>query len=198
MSAALERSFNEIIRRHEIWRTTFSIVDGEPVQIVHPPTHFALPVVHLEGLPEDQREAEALRLVTEDMRLPFDLARGPLLRPRLIKLDDAEHRLYLTLHHIVFDVASIYDVFMPELAAVYEAFAAGRPSPLAEPAIQYADYAHWQRQRAAGRVPDGAPLLLARISSTMRPCSNCRPTIRSRSSADLPWRAGNHFRSPRR
>jgi amino acid adenylation domain-containing protein len=144
---ALERSFNEIIRRHEIWRTTFSVVDEEPVQIVHPPTHFALPLVHLEGLPADQRETEALRLVTDDLRLPFDLARGPLLRLRLVKLDDAEHRLYLTLHHIIFDVASIYDVFMPELAAVYGAFSVGKASPLPEPAIQYADYAHWQRQQ---------------------------------------------------
>ena len=145
--AALERSFNEIIRRHEIWRTTFSVVDENPVQIVHPPTFFPLPLVDLEGFPKDQREAEALRLATDDLRVPFDLAAGPLLRPRLIKIDDTDHRLYLTLHHIIFDVASLHDVFMPELAAIYGAFTAGKPSPLAEPAIQYADFAHWQRQQ---------------------------------------------------
>ena len=150
--AALERSFNEIIRRHEIWRTTFSIVDGEPVQIVHPPAHCALPVVHLEGLPEDQREAEAARLVAEVARLPFDLAQGPLLRPLLMKLGDGDHRLYVTLHHIVFDVISLYTVFLPELAALYGAFSGGERSPLPEPAIQYADYAYWQRQRLQGEA----------------------------------------------
>ncbi|HEY7908027.1 MAG TPA: condensation domain-containing protein, partial [Thermomicrobiales bacterium] len=150
--AALERSFNEIIRRHEIWRTTFSIVDGEPVQIVHLPAHCALPVVHLEGLPEDQREAEAARLVAEVAHLPFDLAQGPLLRPLLMKLGDGDHRLYVTLHHIVFDVISLYTVFLPELAALYGAFSGGELSPLPEPAIQYADYAYWQRQRLQGEA----------------------------------------------
>lgn len=144
---ALERSFSEILRRHEAWRTTFSSLDGELTQVIHPPPSIALPVIHLEGLPETEREAEALRLATEDARLIFDLAQGPLIRSRLVKMSDTEHRLYLALHHIIFDGVSIYDVFLPELAALYEAFSAGAPSPLSEPTIQYADYAHWQRQR---------------------------------------------------
>lgn len=144
---ALERGFNEIVRRHESWRTTFAIVDGELSQVIHPPPDIALPVIHLEGLPEEQREPEALRLATEDARMLFDLAKGPLLRARLIKMDEAEHRLYLTLHHIIFDGVSIYDVLLPELAALHGAFSVGKPSPLPEPVIQYADYAHWQRQR---------------------------------------------------
>ena len=144
---ALERSFSEILRRHEAWRTTFSTLDGELTQVIHPPPSLSLPVIHLEGLPEVEREAEALRLATEDARLLFDLAQGPLIRSRLVKMSDTEHRLYLALHHIIFDGVSIYDVFLPELAALYEAFSAGAPSPLSEPAIQYADYAHWQRQR---------------------------------------------------
>jgi len=144
---ALERSLNEVIRRHEAWRTTFPTVNGEPVQIIHPPPSLSLPVVHLEGLPEAEREAEALRLATDDARLPFDLAQGPLLRTRLITLNDTTHRLYLALHHIIFDGVSIYDVFLPELAALYEAFSADTPSPLPEFTIQYADYAYWQRQR---------------------------------------------------
>jgi len=145
--AALERGFNEIVRRHEPWRTTFAIVDGEPSQVIHPPPAIALPVIHLEELLEEQREPEALRLATEDARVPFDLATGPLLRTRLIKMDEGEHRLYLTLHHIIFDGVSIYDVLLPELAALHDAFSVGKPSPLSEPVIQYADYAHWQRQR---------------------------------------------------
>ncbi len=116
--AALERGFNEIVRRHEAWRTTFAIVDGEPSQVIHPAPLIALPVIHLEGLPAAQREAEALRLATEDARVPFDLAQGPLLRARLVRLDETEHRLYLTLHHIIFDGVSIYDVLLPELAAL--------------------------------------------------------------------------------
>jgi surfactin family lipopeptide synthetase A len=148
--AALERGFNEVVRRHEPWRTTFSIVDGEPTQVIHPAPQIALPVIHLEGLPAEQREPEALRLATEDARRPFDLATGPLLRTRLVKMGETEHRLYLTLHHIIFDGVSIYDVLLPELAALHDAFSAGKPSPLSEPAIQYADYAYWQRQRLQG------------------------------------------------
>jgi len=147
---ALERSLNEVIRRHEAWRTTFPTVNGEPVQIIHPPPSLSLPVVHLEGLPEAEREAEALRLATDDARLPFDLAQGPLLRTRLITLNDTTHRLYLTLHHIIFDGVSIYDVLLPELAGLYEAFVAGCPSPFPDPPIQYADYASWQRRRGDG------------------------------------------------
>jgi surfactin family lipopeptide synthetase A len=147
---ALERSFAEVIRRHEPWRTTFSLIDGEPVQVIHPVPAIRLPVVDLAALPEAEREAEALRLASIDARIIFDLARGPLVRSRLVKLSEAEYRLYLTLHHIIFDGVSIYDVLLPELAALYDAFSAGKSSSLAEPAIQYADYAHWQRQRVQG------------------------------------------------
>src|SRR2546425_7731149 len=100
---ALEQSFNEIIRRHEAWRTTFTIVDGRPVQVVNPAPTLRLPVVDLRGLPEAEREPEALRLASEDARQPFDLGRGPLLRANLIRLRDDEHRFVLTLHHIIFD-----------------------------------------------------------------------------------------------
>ena len=75
-AVALERGFNEIVRRHEPWRTTFSTVDGNPIQVIHPAPQIALPLIDLTGLPEDQREPEALRLATEDARVPFDLARG--------------------------------------------------------------------------------------------------------------------------
>ena len=150
--ASLERSFNEIIRRHEIWRTSFPIVDGRPMQMIHPPSTLKLPVVDLEYLPEAEREAEALRLATEEARILFDLAQGPLLRATLMRLGDAEHRLFLTLHQSIFDGVSLYQVFLPELHALYEAFLSGKPSPLEDLPIQYADFAVWQRQRLQGNM----------------------------------------------
>src|SRR3989454_1088856 len=148
--SALERGFNEIIRRHEAWRTTFTTVDGRMVQVVNPPPMITLPVADLRRLSEAEREAEALRLATEDARQPFDLGRGPLLRARLVRLGDDEHRLFLALHHIIFDGVAISRLFLPELAALYEAFSTGKPSPLPEMTIQYADYAHWQREWLQG------------------------------------------------
>jgi amino acid adenylation domain-containing protein len=151
-AAALERSLREIIHRHEAWRTTFAAADGDPIQIIHPDVAISLPVVDLRALPEAKREKEALRLATEDALQPFDLAQGPLLRAKLIRLADEEHRLFLTLHHIIFDTVSIYRVFLPELISLYEAFSAGKPSPLPEPLLQYADYALWRRQWLQGDV----------------------------------------------
>jgi len=144
---ALKRSLTEIIRRHEAWRTTFATEDGQLVQVINPVAEFDLPVVDLRGLTEPEREAESLRLATADARRPFDLNQGPLLRGLLVHHGDDDHRLYLTLHQIIFDGVSLYSVFLPELAALYEAFANHRPSPLPEPPIQYADFAHWQRDQ---------------------------------------------------
>src|SRR5947208_2645215 len=98
---ALAWSLREILGRHEAWRTTVEVVDGEPVQVVHDPPEVVLPVEDLRPLAEADREAEAQRLATEDARRPFDLSRGPLVRFRLIRLGDQEHRLYLTLHQII-------------------------------------------------------------------------------------------------
>jgi hypothetical protein len=110
---ALERAFNEIVRRHEAWRTSFQTVDGQPVQVVHPPPYISLPVSDLRSLPEAVREAEALKIATEDSRVPLDMASVPLFRVRLIRLGDEEHRLFLTLSHIIFDGVAIYRVFLP-------------------------------------------------------------------------------------
>jgi amino acid adenylation domain-containing protein len=145
-AAALERGFNEILRRHEAWRTSFKVVDGEPRQEVKTELSVALPVIDLRHLPEEDRNAAALALATEDARKPLDLSQVPLFRVRLVRLDDEEYRLYLTLSHIIFDGVAIYRVFLPELATLYKAYAAGQPSPLPEPAIQYPDFACWQRQ----------------------------------------------------
>ncbi len=144
----LERCLLEIIRRHEIWRTTFEAAAGEPIQIVRPaPRVFPLPVTDLRKLPEAEREAEAVRLATEDAQRPFDLKTGPLMRALLVRMDDERYRLYMTAHQIISDAVSAYRVFLPELATLYEAFAAGKPSPLPDLSIQYADFAYWQRKR---------------------------------------------------
>jgi len=147
--SVMERSVNALLQRHEIWRTSFESVDGDLVQIVHPDAAIHLTLDDLTALPPAEREAEALRLATEDVRRPFDLRTAPLLRCRVVKFADDEHRLYLAIHHIIFDGVSLSRVFVPELAAVYDAFASGAGSPLAAPALQYGDYAVWQRQQAA-------------------------------------------------
>jgi aspartate racemase len=144
----LERSFAEIVRRHESWRTTFSAVDGEPVQVVHAPFAVKLEVTDLRNMPEQDREGEALRLATADACKPFNLTEAPLFRTRVIRLDEEDFRLAITAHHLIFDGVTGYRVFLPELVALYEAYSNGEASPLAELDFQYADYAVWQRQAA--------------------------------------------------
>jgi len=148
---ALRRSLNEIVRRHEILRTAFPAVEGEPRQVVAPNMSLDLPVIDLRDLPPGEREAEVRRRGAEEERRPFDLARGPLLRTQLLRLSDDEHVFFLTVHHIAFDVWS-HDVFARELAALYEAFSSGKPSPLPELPIQYVDFAHWQREWLDGEL----------------------------------------------
>jgi surfactin family lipopeptide synthetase A len=158
---ALERSLNEMIRRHEAWRTTFAVVDGEPVQVVHTPFEIDLPVADLRGLPESARLAAALRLASEDARRPFDLGKLPLVRAQLIRLGDEEYRLFLNCHHLIFDGVAGYQVFLPELVGLYRIFASKEIATLEtsnefpclpELPFQYGDYAVWQRQ-AAVREP---------------------------------------------
>ena len=176
--SVLQRCLLEIVRRHEIWRTTFHVIAEEPVQIAHPATDsFPLQVVDLRALPKSEREKEAIRLASEDVRRRFELATGPLLRALLITLDDQEHRLYMTFHHLVFDAVSAYQVFTPELEALYEAFAAGKPSPLAEPRIQYADFACWQRQKASEVWSADLAYWREKLASELPVCSwpNDRP-----------------------
>jgi len=151
--AALEASLAEIVRRHEIWRTTFEAVEGHPVQIVHPaPATFKLPLTDLRTLPEGDREKKALDLATQDASAPFDLNHGPLFRARLVSMDDADHRLYLTAHQTIVDGITVFDIFPSELTALYESFAAGKPSPLPPLESQYADFADWQRRSITGEA----------------------------------------------
>ena len=148
---ALEKSLNEIVRRHEALRSTFREVNGEPVQVVTETVTIPLVLSDLTGGPAGERESAALGIVKDEARLPLDLQKGPLLRARLIRLDPGEHILLLTLHHIIFDGWS-RSVFARELAALYGMFQSGKLSPLPALSLQYADYVVWQRNRLKGKV----------------------------------------------
>jgi amino acid adenylation domain-containing protein len=141
----LKQSFNEILRRHEALRTTFVTADDQLTQIIASTSHMPLRVRDLRTLPEIERKDEAQGIVEEESRRPFDLARGPLLRGCLLRLGEHEYYLLVTLHHIISDGWSL-GVLVHELAVLYDAFAAGKPSPLPALPIQYADFASWQRQ----------------------------------------------------
>ncbi|HSF40373.1 MAG TPA: amino acid adenylation domain-containing protein [Thermoanaerobaculia bacterium] len=142
--AALAAGLSEIVRRHEALRTRFVEVDGEPRQEIGAPWQVPLPQVDLRGLGRERRPGELARLRTEEAGRPFRLERGPLLRAGLVRLDEEEHALLLTVHHIVYDGWS-EEVLVTELTALYAAALAGRPSPLGELSVQYADFAAWQR-----------------------------------------------------
>lgn len=153
--AVLKRNLEEIVRRHEIWRTTYEEEAGRVVQRVHPaPYSFELPICDLRSLPEGDRESKAVALATEDARVFFDLKHGPLFRVRLITLRDDEHRIDLTAHQSIVDGITVFDIFPTELATLYENFTQGRPSPLPDLTAQFADFACWQRQKLAGEAKE--------------------------------------------
>ncbi|RKH68628.1 non-ribosomal peptide synthetase, partial [Corallococcus llansteffanensis] len=149
--AALQRCFTEVVRRHESLRTTFAVIDGQPLQRIQPAAPLPLEVVDLTALPMGQREEEAQRLSREDAARPFSLEKGPLLRTSLVKLGEQDHLLLLTMHHIVSDGWSM-GVLVREMSALFAAHAQGKPSPLPELPVQYADYAVWQRDWLRGEV----------------------------------------------
>jgi amino acid adenylation domain-containing protein len=141
----LERSINEIVRRHEALRTVFVEVEEQPAQVTIEELRISPNLVDLSDLCPEEGELRFQQLVAEETRKPFDLSTGPLMRVTLVRRGEMEHALLLTFHHIVYDGWS-FGVFMKELSALYEAFLEGRPSPLPALAIQYADFAAWQRQ----------------------------------------------------
>ncbi|HYP28610.1 MAG TPA: amino acid adenylation domain-containing protein, partial [Blastocatellia bacterium] len=140
----LEESLDEIVRRHEVLRTSFAIVDGQPMQVIAPELKLTLPVIDLTGMAKEDREAEARRLAGEQARQPFDLRRAPLLRASVARLTENDHVIMVTMHHIVSDEWSM-EVLVREVASLYEAFSRGEPSPLGDLPLQYADFALWQR-----------------------------------------------------
>ncbi|HET6977284.1 MAG TPA: amino acid adenylation domain-containing protein [Pyrinomonadaceae bacterium] len=146
---ALERSLNEIVRRHESLRTRFPLVDGEPVQAIDPFELFDLPVEDLSVLPELIRETRLAEITTRHSRQIFSLSSGPLLHMNLVRLAVDEHVLLVTMHHIISDGWSL-ELFFQELSILFQAFSEQKACPLPELKIQYADFAHWQRQVLQG------------------------------------------------
>jgi amino acid adenylation domain-containing protein len=167
---ALQSTLSEIIRRHEALRTTFRMASIEPVQVIGSPVAAHLPLVDLSGLSEQAREALMKKMLAQEAWRPFDLARGPLLRMMLLRLSREEHVFLYVMHHIISDTWST-NVMIGEMGRLYTAFATGRPSPLPELPIQYADYALWQREWLKGerlasqlaywkqRIGDAPPVL---------------------------------------
>jgi amino acid adenylation domain-containing protein len=149
--AALERSLQEIVRRHEALRTSFRSEQGEPAQVISEDWRIGLPMVDLSLLAADDRMEMAERLANEDAERPFDLSRGPLLRCKLLRLAERDHALVVNMHHIVSDEWS-EGILLRELTALYEAYTLGAESPLPELETQYADFAVWQKEWLKGAV----------------------------------------------
>jgi amino acid adenylation domain-containing protein len=144
---ALAASLREVVRRHEILRTRFPVADGRPVPLVEETIEIGPEVVDLGGLPEP--DTELREILAEQSRQRFDLETGPLLRALLVRLGEREHVVLITLHHIVSDAWS-GGIFVRELTTIYRALVTGRPSPLPDLPIQYADFASWQREWLRG------------------------------------------------
>ena len=149
--AALEQSLQEIIQRHEALRTNFITVDGQARQIIQTRTDWQVSVVDLQHLPANEQEIAVQQQAQQQALQPFDLATQPLIRARLLVLNEAEHILLVCMHHIVSDDWSM-GVFVQELTAFYNAYAQGQPTTLPPLPIQYADFALWQRQWLQGDV----------------------------------------------
>ncbi|MBA3531020.1 MAG: AMP-dependent synthetase, partial [Ardenticatenales bacterium] len=140
----LQRSINEIVRRHEALRTSFQVVGEEPLQIIHPPFPVDILIVEVSTLREEEWKQELHRLTLQDASQPFELSQGPLLRLKLLRWSETHHILLLTMHHIISDGWTM-GLFLREMATLYEAFSGGEASPLPELPIQYSDFAYWQR-----------------------------------------------------
>jgi hypothetical protein len=192
---ALRRGLNEIVRRHEILRTTFFWKDGAPVQVVEGELSVAMTVRDFSTRAKPEDAAQTLAFA--EARKPFDLERGPLVRAKLLRLAADEYILLLTLHHIIFDGWS-RRILIRELDALYEAFGAGRPSPLPEPKLQYADYAVWQRKQFQGASLEKQlsywKQQLAGIPATLDlPTDRPRPAVQSFNGAKLPLSFSKEF-----
>ncbi|MDX6502434.1 MAG: hypothetical protein QOG23_5698, partial [Blastocatellia bacterium] len=151
---ALRRALEEVTRRHESLRTSFGVVDGQPVQLIAEARRVELPVADLSQLAECEREGEVGRQLGEATQDAFNLQSGPLLRLRLLRLEEDEHVLLVMMHHIISDGWSV-GVLVREVTTLYKAFSEGAPSPLPELELQYVDYAAWQREWLQGEVLEG-------------------------------------------
>jgi amino acid adenylation domain-containing protein len=183
----LQNAVVEIVRRHETFRTRFISLRGEPQQVIEKRVKVELPVLDLTTIVgEQQREAEAMRVALEEAQQPFNLQQAPLMRGKLLRLSVKEHVLLFTMHHIISDAWSV-GVLVEEVTALYEAFSAGKSSPLPELPIQYADYSVWQRDCMERGLLD--PQLeywkrqLAGVSMLQLPTDHRRPVLLSQNGA---------------
>ena len=150
----LERALNEVIRRHEILRTTYAILDGEPLQMVAPVASITIPMMDLREVPPCDRERVAEERATSECARPFDLALPPLIRATLMILGADDWRLQLTIHHIACDTLAIFDVLAAEMRCLYRAFTDGELPALPEPPFQYVDFVDWQTRKQSGTAVD--------------------------------------------
>jgi amino acid adenylation domain-containing protein len=167
---ALEKTLNEIVRRHETLRTSFTVVEDRSLQVIAPALTLDLPVVNLQGISEVDRENEISRLAEEETRKPFNLSQAPLLRATLLRSSQTEYVLLLTMHHIISDAWSIA-ILIQEVATLYAAFSSGKLSPLPELTIQYADFAVWQRQQLQNQEWE------AQLAYWQQQLENCPPVL---------------------
>jgi FkbH-like protein len=180
---ALERGIGEVVRRHESLRTRFAAVDGQGIQVIEAARPFRLALDDLSGLGLEAAGAQAQALAQAHAAERFDLAAGPLLRVKLLRLGAAQHVLLVNMHHIVSDGWSM-TVMVREIGTLYAAYTAGRSSPLAELTVQYADYALWQRQWLSGEVLERQlqywKQALAGAPATLElPTDRARPAVQS-------------------
>ena len=189
---ALGRTLTEVVRRHEILRTHFAEVEGEPVQVISLAAPLKLPVINLSEIDEARRAAEVVRRANAETREPFELSAGHPLRLKLLRLGTQEHVVLLTMHHIITDGWST-GILIKEVAALYEAYRRGEASPLEELEVQYADFAAWQREWLQGEVLEGQlrywrEQLGGRLEVLELPADRPRPAVRSYRGATLPVR----------
>ncbi len=166
---ALRRAFTDVAARHEAWRTTFRTVAGVPHQFIWEPAAVDLPLTDLTDLDPENAVRRATDIAAAEMLRPYDLANGPLIRPRLIRISADDHRLYLGLHHLVFDATTLNRVVFPELMALYRSYAMGVPSFLPDPEAQYADYTMWELDWVSG------PEVAGRIANWRRRLAGSTP-----------------------
>lgn len=188
-AAALERSINELVRRHEVLRTTVSLSDGQPVQTVTPVSTMSVSLVALDHLSGSEQEAIVMRLATAEAQRPFELAYGPMLRVTLLKLGAEEHVLLLTMHHIVSDAWSSH-ILVREMAELYIAQVQGRPASLTDLPVQYADFSIWQRQWLSGaRLDRQLEYWKERLAGGLEPLNlpmdHARPPVQTSRGASL-------------
>ena len=187
---ALQRGITEIERRHEVLRTTFAVKDGQHVQVIAPQPGVPFTFNDLHRLPKARKEKAAFELVQQEVLYAFDLANGPLLRTRLVRLQKREYLLLIAMHQIICDGWSL-GVLVEELAALYEAFSAERSTPLTPPPIQYGDFARWQRQWRSH------PDVVAQLAYWREQLSDPLPISRLAHSRSEPKRAIDRLRSAR-